>query len=288
MMVELFCLLKSKRNIMLEKLFFQSSLPRAGSTLLQNIIGQNPDFYVTPTSGLLELVFAARGNYTESPEFKAQDSELMKRGFINFCNKGMKGYFEAITDKKYVMDKSRGWGIHYDFLNEIYPNPKIIVMVRDLRDIFCSMEKNFRKSSLQANPILSHAEMRGTTTPKRIDIWAQSQPVGLAIERLQEVFRQGLDKNMLFVKFEDLCLYPETELNRIYQFLEVPYFTHDFDNIEQITVEDDEVYGVFGDHTIKQKLELPHSQAKKILGPDVTNWIFENYKWFFDRFNYKK
>jgi len=287
-MVELFCLLKSKRNIMLEKIFFQSSLPRAGSTLLQNIIGQNPDFYVTPTSGLLELVFAARGNYTESPEFKAQDSELMKRGFINFCNKGMKGYFEAITDKKYVMDKSRGWGIHYDFLNEIYPNPKIIVMVRDLRDIFCSMEKNFRKSSLQANPILSHAEMRGTTTPKRIDIWAQSQPVGLAIERLQEVFRQGLDKNMLFVKFEDLCLYPETELNRIYQFLEVPYFTHDFDNIEQITVEDDEVYGVFGDHTIKQKLELPHSQAKKILGPDVTNWIFENYKWFFDRFNYKK
>jgi sulfotransferase len=287
-MVELFCLLKSKRNIMLEKLFFQSSLPRAGSTLLQNIIGQNPDFYVTPTSGLLELVFAARGNYTESPEFKAQDSELMKRGFINFCNKGMKGYFEAITDKKYVMDKSRGWGIHYDFLNEIYPNPKIIVMVRDLRDIFCSMEKNFRKSSLQANPILSHAEMRGTTTPKRIDIWAQSQPVGLAIERLQEVFRQGLDKNMLFVKFEDLCLYPETELNRIYQFLEVPYYVHDFDNIEQITVEDDEVYGVFGDHTIKQKLELPHSQAKKILGPDVTNWIFENYKWFFDRFNYKK
>jgi sulfotransferase len=271
-----------------EKLFFQSSLPRAGSTLLQNIMGQNPDFYVTPTSGLLELVFAARGNYTDSPEFKAQDSELMKKGFIGFCNKAMNGYFDAITDKKYVMDKSRGWGIHYDFLNEIYPNPKIIVMVRDLRDIFCSMEKNFRKSSLQANPVLNHAEMRGTTTPKRIDVWAQSQPVGLALERLQEILRQGLDKNMLFVKFEDLCLYPETELNRIYQFLELPYYTHDFDNIEQITVEDDEVYGVYGDHTIKQKLELPHSQAKKVLGTDVNNWIWDNYQWFFNRFNYKK
>lgn len=271
-----------------EKLFFQSSLPRAGSTLLQNIMGQNPDFYVTPTSGLLELVFAARGNYSESPEFKAQDSELMKKGFIGFCQKGMDGYFNAITDKKYVMDKSRGWGIHYDFLNEIYPNPKIVVMVRDLRDIFCSMEKNFRKSSLQANPILSHAEMRGTTTPKRIDIWAQSQPVGLALERLQEILRQGLDRNMLFVKFEDLCLYPETELNRIYQFLELPYYAHDFDNIEQITVEDDEVYGVYGDHVIKQKLELPHSQAKKVLGADVTNWIWDNYQWFFNRFNYKK
>ena len=32
----------------MQKIFFQSSLPRAGSTLFQNIIGQNPDFYVTP------------------------------------------------------------------------------------------------------------------------------------------------------------------------------------------------------------------------------------------------
>ena len=50
----------------MEKLFFQSSLPRAGSTLLQNIMGQNPDFYVTPTSGVLELVYAAnwvKNNY---------------------------------------------------------------------------------------------------------------------------------------------------------------------------------------------------------------------------------
>ncbi len=64
-----------------EQIFFQSSLPRAGSTLLQNIIGQNPNFYVTPTSGVLELVYAARNNYTNSPEFKAQEYELMKSGF---------------------------------------------------------------------------------------------------------------------------------------------------------------------------------------------------------------
>ena len=38
-------------------------------------MGQNPQFYVTPTSGLLELVFGARANYTNSPEFKAQDAE---------------------------------------------------------------------------------------------------------------------------------------------------------------------------------------------------------------------
>lgn len=276
-----------------KKIFFQSSLPRAGSTLLQNIIGQNPDFYVTPTSGVLELAYGVRGNYSNSPEFKAQDSQLMEAGYKAFLTKGFPAFYDAITDKPYVVDKSRGWGVHYDFLNFFYPNPKIIVMVRDLRDVFCSMEKNFRKSQQKSNPILNHAEMTGTTTPKRIDIWARSQPVGLAIERLGEIIRQGLDKNMLFVRFEDLCLYPETEMTRIYEFLDVPHFTHDFDNIKQITVEDDEVYGIYGDHKINNKLELPASQAKKVLGYNeagmlITDWIYENYKWFFNRFNYKK
>jgi sulfotransferase len=234
----------------MEKLFYQSSLPRAGSTLLQNILAQNPDIYATPTSGVLELVFAARGNYTNSAEFQAQDSEQMKKGFLNFCQKGMIGFYEAITDKKYVVDKSRGWGIHYSFLDSVFPNPN--------------------------------------TIPKRIDIWANGVPVGMALERLSEIHRLGYDKHILFVKFEDLCLYPETEMHRIYNYFEIPYFQHDFDNIEQVTKEDDEVYGVFGDHTIRTKLEPVQSQAKKILGADVCNWIFDNYKWFYDRFNYKK
>lgn len=272
----------------MEKLFFQSSLPRAGSTLLQNILAQNPDIYATPTSGVLELVFAARSNYTESPEFKAQDPELMKRGWHAFARKGMDAFYEAITDKKYVVDKSRGWGIHYDFLNFIYPEPKIICMVRDLRDIFASMENNYRKNPEKSNPILNWAQMSGTTVPKRIDIWAQSQPVGLAIERLQEVFRMGIDSKMLFVRFEDLCLYPETEMTRIYQYLGIPYFDHDFDNIQQVTKEDDEVYGVFGDHEIRTKLAPVPSRAKQLLGKDVVDWIWNAYPWFFQQFRYSK
>jgi sulfotransferase len=272
----------------MEQLFFQSSLPRAGSTLLQNILAQNPDIYATPTSGVLELVFAARANYTESPEFIAQDAELMKKGWQAFARKGMDGFYEAITDKKYVVDKSRGWGIHYDFLNFIYPEPKIICMVRDLRDIFASMEKNYRKNPDKANPILNWAQMQGTTVPKRIDIWAQSQPVGLAIERLQEIFRMGIDSKMLFIRFEDLCLYPESTMVQIYQYLGIPHYTHDFDNIEQVTKEYDEVYGVFGDHEIRTKLAPVPSRAKQILGKDVTDWIWNNYPWYFQQFRYTK
>lgn len=272
----------------MDKLFFQSSLPRAGSTLLQNILAQNPDVYATPTSGVLELVFAARGNYTNSPEFKAQDSDLMKTGFTSFCRRGMDGFYEAITDKKYVIDKSRGWGIHYDFLNLIYPDPKIICMIRDPRDIYASMEKNYRRNPDKQDPVLDWSKMQGTTVPKRIDIWAQNAPVGLAFERLGEIFRMGLDSKILFVRFEDLCLYPDTEMQRIYQYLGIPFYQHDFDNIQQVTKEDDEVYGSFGDHIIRTKLEPVPSRAKMLLGKDVTEWIYNNYKWYFDQFRYTK
>jgi sulfotransferase len=150
------------------------------------------------------------------------------------------------------------------------------------------MEKNFRKNPEKASSMLNWAEMRGTTTPKRIDIWAQSQPVGLAIERLSEMIRQGIDKKVLFVKYEDLCLYPESQMTRIYQYLDIPNFQHDFENIEQLTKEDDEVYGSFGDHTIRKQLKLIPSTANQILGKDVTKWIYENYQWFYEQFRYSK
>ncbi len=70
------------------KIFYQSSMPRAGSTLLQNILAQNSSFYVTPTSGLLELVLGARLNYTNNPEFRAQDSAQMKKAFLAFNRAG--------------------------------------------------------------------------------------------------------------------------------------------------------------------------------------------------------
>lgn len=271
---------------MVQKIFFQASLPRAGSTLLQNIMGQNPDFYVTPTSGVLELVYAARNNYTNSPEFKAQDSNLMRSGFTSFCREGVLGFFNGITDKPYVLDKSRGWGIHYGFLNSFYPDPKIICMVRDLRGIYASMEKNFRKNQHMDSGIVNHSSMSGTTTEKRIDIWAASQPVGLAVERLHQIIKEGIHKKMLFVKYEDLAKDPIREMTRIYAYLGLQYFNHDFENIEQITQEDDAVYGIYGDHTIRKKLAPLPVDYNEVLNYSTCNWIKNNYRWFYDEFKY--
>jgi sulfotransferase len=272
----------------MEKLFYQSSLPRAGSTLLQNILAQNPDIYATPTSGLMELVYGARGNYTDSPEFTAQDKDLMRKGFLAFSKAGMNAYCEALTDKKYFIDKSRSWGIHYDLIKMVRGDEdvRVVCMVRDLRDVFASMEKIFRKNPDKSNPMIDWGTLQNTTIPKRIDHWAKTPPIGLAVDRLKDIIDRKLDSHIMFVRYEDLCLHPEATMSRLYNYFGIPYYSHNFDYIEQSTKEDDNIYGNVGDHIIRSRLSLTPSMANEILTPQVCTWIYNSYAWFFKYFKY--
>jgi len=266
--------------------FFNSSMPRSGSTLLQNIIGQNPKFYVTPTSGVIELIHGAKVNYSNSPEFKAQDSILMKKAFLSFCKHGIEGYFKGITSKEYILDKSRGWSINYELLTQLFEKPKIICMVRDLRDIIASMEKNYRKNIDKISGLANYEKLIGTTVNKRVDIYLNSIPVGISLDRLLDTFQQNIAKNIYFARYEDLLMFPEKTMQSIYDFLEIDNFKHDFEDIKQITNENDNVYGIFGDHKIKTKLQPLESNFIQILGKQISMQIKNKYDWYFKTFKY--
>jgi sulfotransferase len=264
------------------KIFYQSSMPRAGSTLLQNILAQNPDFYVTPTSGLLELVFGARLNYTNSSEFKAQDDALMKKAFLAFSRAGMEAYFKALTDKPYVVDKSRGWGVHFDLLSLIFnEEPKIICMVRDLRQILASLEKKFRQNPDRHRPIENHNNLSGTV------MHLQTPPVGLALDRLAEIHQRGWAKKILFVRYEDLAAHPKQTVQKVYAYLGVPEFQHNFNDVAQVTQEDDQAYGIPGLHEIRPKVEPLAHDCVSIIGKDAVRFVQSNYAWYFTAFGYQ-
>jgi sulfotransferase len=274
----------------MSKIFFQSSLPRAGSTLLQNILGQNPDFYVTPTSGVLELLYQSRNAFTTSDEFKATtDEERDLKAWRGYCNGAIHGYYNVITDKPYIVDKCRGWGIHYNWLQKFLPyEPKIICMVRDLRAVFASMEKNYRKNPEIYSGTDNPSELRGTTPAKRIDVWKNNPPVGISLDRLLDVINREFNSKILFVRYEGLFQDPQDTLNSIYDYLELPRFNHDFDNIPQITHENDIVHRPYGDHKIRNKLEPLKTDYYDILGQDICDWIYNNYQWFYTTFGYNK
>jgi len=268
-------------------IFYNSSLPRSGSTLLQNLIGQNPDFYVTPTSGLIELVMGSKHNFNHSQEVKAQDPTLMDLAFINFCKEGIQGFFKPLTNKPYVLDKSRGWGINYRLLELFQDNPKVVCMVRDLRSIYSSMEKNFRKNPHKENHVQNPNELIGTTLNKRVDIWAQGHPVGISVDRLRDIIQQGLDEKILFIRYEDLMSNPEVEIKRFYNYLNLPYYDgHQFDYVEQVTHENDVIHGIYGDHKLRKEFKRNPDDYNDILGYELSMNIRNHYKWFYDYFGY--
>ena len=128
-------------------IFFNSSMPRSMSTLLQCVLNQNPEIEATPTDPVLEYLYGARINFTEVKEVKAIDHELALKNWRGFCWGGLEGYAKAYTNKPNICIKTRGGTIHYKWFESFMPYPpKMICMVRNLKSIFSSMEKIFRKN----------------------------------------------------------------------------------------------------------------------------------------------
>jgi len=272
---------------MKQKIFFNSTLPRSGSTLLQNLLGQNPEFFVTPTSGLIDLMLGARIGYNQNYESKAGDTEMWREGFYAFCSHGIDGYIASQTSKPYYLDKNRVWGFYYNLLTNIIEKPKVLYMVRDLPSIFSSMEKKFRMNPDKDDGTMDNVKMKGTTTHKRVELWAQSHPLGYSLEKLYQTLLDGTASNFLFIRYEDLCLNPENVMKSIYQYLELNEFKHNFQHINQVTTENDAIHGIYGDHIIRNTLKMLPNDSKEVLGMHTVDLIKENYKWYYDFFGYK-
>jgi len=263
-------------------------MPRSMSTLLQCILNQNPEIAATPTDPVLEYLYGARMNFTNTPEVKAIDPVLAKRAWLGFCKGGLEGYAKAYSNKPHLCVKTRGGTIHYRWFESFMDEkPKMICMVRNLKSIFSSMEKLYRENQIHHQDIQNHAEMLGTNTAKRVDAWISSPPVGMALERLQQTFLEGINKEVLYIRAEDLTSYPQRELDKVYQYLNLPKFKHDFDNVEQSIKEDDTVYGISDSlHTIRQKGQPLTPDYNNILGKQVCNWIDNQFAWYQQAFNY--
>jgi sulfotransferase len=272
----------------MQKIFYNSSLPRSGATLLQNIFAQNNDIYAPSMGSLNEILVSAKNEFLMNLQYQHPSQEqILKKAFSSFCKAGLKSYAANITNKPYYVDKNFSWGYYYDFLVQINnEEPKIIFMVRDLRDIFASFEKNYRNDFLKINSHIDWNELKNTTMEKRIVEWSTKPPFALNLERLKEIINWGNDKKILFIKYEDFCINPEIEMNRIYEYLQIPYFIHNYKSVEKVTTENDMLH--LASHQIKSQVSVNESKSSDVIGNEACEWIYKNHQWYFKKFNYER
>jgi sulfotransferase len=251
--------------------YFISGLPRAGSTLLCNILAQNPKFYVSPaTSGCHDVLVNIRNQWDKLIEHQAEgiNYDQLRRVMVA----ALDSYHN--TDKDIIIDKGRGWLSLIEMVEFIKGGPaKFIVPVRDVAEILASFEQLWRKSTGQSQWAFEQADyFKAQTLDGRCDIWAsQGQPVGLAYNRVKDALSRGHANSMLFVEFDDLTQNPGPTMRRVYEFLGETPFEHNFVNIEQVTKEDDvNVHRIPGLHTIRPAVATVPKKALEILGPALT------------------
>jgi sulfotransferase len=262
----------------MEHIIFNSSLPRSGSTLLQNILGQNPMFHVTPTNALLEMVVGVRDRWQDLIEFRAQPQKEIMPRVIGSMRGIIEGFYEKeLREGRIVVDKSRGWLAYIELMEQVMGRPvTILSTIRDVRAIVASFEKLYR-----ANPVTVRREQdycAAQTVEGRTAILLQpGGVVGLAVNRLRDALRRNTKSQLLLVPYRRLTTAPKKVLADIHERLGLEPFSYDFENVEQVTYEDDAVHGL-PLHTIRRKVESPVDEPwKGIIPPALADRIAAEY-----------
>ncbi len=249
----------------MEKFYMLGGLPRSGSTLLCNILAQNPNVHATHSSGCMDVMFGVRNQWDNLIEHKAHpDNEAQRRVLAGIPQ----SYYGDIT-KPIVIDKCRGWVSLIEMAEFAFQKrAKIIVPVRSLEDILTSMEILWRKQAATGQipgEAQNYSQMQ--TTQGRCEYWLRSdQVIGLAVNRVRDAFTRGFADRLCLVPFNSLTENSQQTMNDIYNFLEEDSFSHDFNNVQQLTTEDDSVHGFDNLHTIRPQVRAVESRAKEILG----------------------
>jgi len=244
---------------MMKSYYFISGLPRSGSTLLSSILRQNPEFYADVTSPIvmfidnaIDMISKCENNFTIE--------EIQRQNIIYSI---FDGYYKHI-DSPIIFDTSRIWTQKISLLQKLFPYTKILCPVRDIVSILNSFEHAVLKNPFYKTPITKDAE----NVFSRCNVLMDERN-GIVINPLISL-KEGYAFNsevIHFIEYDELCKNPEKTMRKIYEFLEKPYYEHDFNNVEYKNENFDRSCNLKDLHKVRKKVE--YNQTKCILPPEI-------------------
>ena len=243
---------------------FISGLPRSGSTLLSALLLQNPRFHAGMTSPVGSLFSSLLGQFSAGSEFGPVIEQPVRRRLLRglFDN-----YYSEQADKSVVFDTNRLWCAKLPALLDLFPSAKVIACVRNVAWVMDSLERVYRANPYENTKLFSDDAERNTVY-SRVDTLAQrNRLVGFAWAALKEAYYGEHAGSLLLVDYDLLAQAPENVLRLIYDFIDVPWYQHDFDSVHYDAPEFDQALGVAGLHRVRPQVAA--QTRRTVLPPDL-------------------
>ena len=205
-------------------LVFVISPPRAGSTLLQRMMGAHSEIFTHPEPHLITPIahLGVYDNIDKAPYDHINAAEATK-AFIEELPGGEQDYLDALraytdtlygrmlstSESTYFLDKTPANALVLPFLRRLYPDAKYVVLTRHPLAVFSSFANSFFDGD-----------------------WEGAHAFNPILERYVPAMARFLRERpvpMLHVAYEDLVTEPEAQLERIFAFLGLE---HDPDAVE--------------------------------------------------------
>ena len=248
---------------------FVSGLPRSGSTALTALLNQNPRFHCSTSSPVIKYIKFLTEVIDTCPFYKSNPKQEQARKLVS----DILPTWHSDTDKPVVFDKNRIWPAYYTRIQEMWgiEDPKIICCVRNVSEVLASFLRLIHKNEPHKGVLnfVDYDIVRhefGLLDDETRCAWMMKETsvVGEPLQSLYIALQQGYPIHL--VEYNDLCDKPEETMQGIYEYLGEEWFDHDFDNLDQSCILDnDDILGLPGTHTIRSKLSRTSGSPNDVL-----------------------
>jgi len=245
----------------LKNIVFTSGLPRSGSTLFTSILNQNPKFDAmisNPLNGIFDGVLSSLNNVGS---YSNKSNEQIDNILRNIAET-----FHDAPDKTLYFNHNRSWCNKIHILKRLYPDLKLIVLVRDIGWILDSFERLYRKNPYHI-PIYFKENFKMNNVFTRCEVYMESliNPVYYGV---RDMFWSG-EHNFLSIHYDDLVIRPEVVMRNVYNYIEQPYYEHDYNNVTSDYDQFDRLMRMPDMHNVRSKVE--YIERKTVIPPEIFN-----------------
>ena len=237
-----------------------TGLPRAGSTLLCQLLAQHPEIQCEGRSSpLCNTLLGIRRMISDDQFFLSQLDSSFDTSYAHLASamRGfLHGWYHDSGAHQVVIDKNRAWLHAFELLLHIEPEAKLIVCLRELGQIYGSIEAQHQRTILV--DFIDH--LADYDRFGRADmLFAKDRVIGAPLIALQAVLDlpDAAKQRLYFVRFEDLVAQPVRCMSHLYAWLGLAPLEIDPEQLTMGMQESDSHY----------RMKYPHRQATRIATP---------------------